>query len=279
MRSPVDLPFYHSETPSAVGRITWAGPYVNSPGQPLGTVNTYAFVYVTRGVCEYSDSTGKCCRLTPGDMVIRFPGFKQGYHPLPGQTWDERYIRCDGPLLEMWHKATLISTADPIWRLLPVKYWVERMIAVVGDTATPDHDEILAQMGRLQVFFADMRLAKRSSTGYPEDRRWLHMAKELLDPAVSHERSDLDEVAAAVGMDYHSFRRRFTRLADIAPTQYRLQAQIGYARALIMARGPTIGNKELADLCGFYDECHFSRQFKRITGMTPSQYRLHCSSQ
>lgn len=32
--------------------------------------------------------------------------------------------------------------------------------------------------------------------------------------------------------------------------------------------------RSLADFCGYENELHFMRQFKKFVGMTPSQYRL-----
>ena len=31
--------------------------------------------------------------------------------------------------------------------------------------------------------------------------------------------------------------------------------------------------KEIAYNLGFYDECHFSKQFKKFTGTSPAEYR------
>ena len=72
---------------------------------------------------------------------------------------------------------------------------------------------------------------------------------------------------------YATFRRRFTQLAGIGPAQYRLQSQVNLASSIIMDQ-PHIGNKSLADRCGFSDEYHFSKQFKRIAGMSPRDYRI-----
>ncbi len=274
MRRPaVDFP-YHSETGCALGRISWSGPYVRSPGQPMSKDEFLHFVYVTRGVCEFEDENGTRL-LSPGDMMVILPGKRKRYQAPPGEEWDERYIKCDGPLTVMWQKEGLITPDDIIWHLQPVEYWVDRMIDVIGDVAAPDPDESLAQLGRLQALLADMRLARRLGSAYADDRVWLRQARKLLEASESRNRPDLQMVADELGCGYHSFRRRFTQLAGIGPAQYRLRSQIGLARAMMM-QSPTIGNKELAAKCGFADEFHFSRQFKRVAGLSPSEYRQQC---
>jgi AraC-like DNA-binding protein len=232
------------------------------------------FVYVTRGVCEYEDDAGRR-RLGPGDMMVLPPGLRHRYGAPSGKEWDERYITCDGPLIDMWQREELVKRDDVIWRLLPVEYWVNRMINVIGDVIAPGPDESLAQLGRLQALLADMRLARRAGTVHEDDRSWLHQARMLLEAREGQARTELESAAVAMNCGYHTFRRRFTQLAGIGPAQYRLQSQINLAQAL-MVQHPSIGNKELADRCGFADEYHFSKQFKHVTEMAPSAFRDQC---
>src|SRR5206468_1006015 len=145
----IKFPF-QCETGCALGRISWSGPYRNSPGQALRLVRDVHFVYVTRGVCDFEDASG-IRRLGAGDMMVLVPNRRYGYRAPPGAEWDEHYIRCDGPLVDAWLAKGLIAASDPVWKLLPVDYWVERMVQVLGDAITPDPDESLAQLGRLQV--------------------------------------------------------------------------------------------------------------------------------
>ncbi|MBP3706827.1 MAG: AraC family transcriptional regulator, partial [Clostridia bacterium] len=39
---------------------------------------------------------------------------------------------------------------------------------------------------------------------------------------------------------------------------------------------PHITSKEVAYNLGFYDEYHFSKQFKKVTGYSPSNYKNNC---
>jgi len=271
-RLAVDYP-YHSEKGCSLGKITWSGPHIRSPGQPVDRRNELRFVYVTRGICICEDEAGKTRKLTAGDMMVIVPFCGFGYRPAPGEQWDEHYIVSSGPLVETWQRDALVSAEDPVWRLLPVGYWVNRMIAVIGDVVAPDPDESLAQLGRLQVMLADMRQARRSAAAYPDERLWLNNARKLLEAREGQPRPCLALAADAMDCGYATFRRRFTQLAGIGPAQYRLQSQVHLARAMIMEH-PLVGNKELASRCGFSDEYHFSKQFKLVVGLSPKAYRV-----
>jgi len=274
-RPAVDYP-YHCETGCALGRITWSGPYVRSPGFVMEDVTALALVYVCRGVCEYVDESGGKRRLKPGHLMMILPGTRGRYGAPPGEEWDEHYITCDGLLPQLWQRQGLVSADDRFWRLLPVDYWVGRMIDVIGGIDSPTPEESLAQLGRLQVLLADMRAARRSETHYPEDQLWLARARKLLEVGEGQARPDLHAAARLLGCDYASFRRRFTQLAGMAPARYRLQSQISLARSLIV-RNSMISNKELASACGFADEYHFSKQFKHIARISPREYRRQCT--
>jgi AraC-like DNA-binding protein len=169
----------------------------------------------------------------------------------------------------------IVSLTDTIWRVLPVDYWDGRMIDVIGDNFVPSPDESLAQLGRLQTLLGDMRMARRSGGTHADEQAWLHQARKLLDSRLTESRPDLYAAAAAMGCGYHTFRRRFVQLAGIGPAQYRLHSQINLAQAL-MIQHPSLSNKELAERCGFGDEFHFSKQFKRVTQLSPRQFREKC---
>ena len=80
--------------------------------------------------------------------------------------------------------------------------------------------------------------------------------------------SDLAEQAALSESQLH---REFARRFGITPNQYIREVRIGIARHLLETEDLSMA--QVAGQCGFYDQSHFSRQFKTSTGLTPLQYR------
>lgn len=67
------------------------------------------------------------------------------------------------------------------------------------------------------------------------------------------------------------FRRIFKSAYGTSVVKYLNSLRVEHAKAMIASRKYTIG--EIAELSGFSDEKYFSRVFKQITGLPPSEYR------
>ncbi len=79
------------------------------------------------------------------------------------------------------------------------------------------------------------------------------------------------EVAASLGISRGRCTHIFTKLYGQAPRQYVSRLILNEAKHLLIHSTLTIEN--LAEQLGFQSASHFSRQFRRWTGMPPSAYR------
>jgi AraC family transcriptional regulator len=75
----------------------------------------------------------------------------------------------------------------------------------------------------------------------------------------------------AVGVHPVHLVRVFRKFQHCTVGEYIRQLRIDYARErMLSSNDPLI---EIALSSGFADHTHFSRSFKRVTGMTPSEFR------
>ena len=79
--------------------------------------------------------------------------------------------------------------------------------------------------------------------------------------------SHLGEIVS--GSPFH-IARTFTREVGLPPHGYLESVRIGKARELLAAGIPVV---DVALAVGYADQSHFSNRFRRITGVTPGQYR------
>jgi AraC family transcriptional regulator len=89
----------------------------------------------------------------------------------------------------------------------------------------------------------------------------------------AHLASDLGlaEMAGQVNLSPHYFSLLFKHTLGVSPHGYVLQERIREAQRQLAAGRMDIS--ELALHLGFSDQSHFSRAFRRLTGMTPQRYR------
>lgn len=80
-----------------------------------------------------------------------------------------------------------------------------------------------------------------------------------------------DEVSRAAGMSYSSAGRLFSQVEGRTIENYFLALRIERVKELIRYERLTLS--EIALRTGFSSVAHLSRQFKQMTGMTPSQFR------
>jgi AraC family transcriptional regulator len=100
--------------------------------------------------------------------------------------------------------------------------------------------------------------------------RWLRQAKDMLHDQFS-ENLTLEAIAEAVRVHPVYLARAWRKYFHCTVGQYLRQLRIESAcREIALSDTPLA---EVAAAAGFYDQSHFSRTFKRITGLTPAEYR------
>lgn len=79
------------------------------------------------------------------------------------------------------------------------------------------------------------------------------------------------ELSAKLGLSVSQFGRQFKRRFGTTPLKYLIQVRIKSACELLTTTDLPISRIALET--GFYDQSHFTHQFQRLKGMTPSRYR------
>lgn len=125
-------------------------------------------------------------------------------------------------------------------------------------------------------FAAVVEQALSYSEFVPAEIKWsnaaltqsLNRARDFLEENFQ-ETVTLDRLTGACGLSRFHLVRSFTRQFGIAPHAYLIHVRIMRAAALLRAG---MSCAEVAPSCGFADQSHFTRHFKRIMGVNPSQY-------
>lgn len=99
----------------------------------------------------------------------------------------------------------------------------------------------------------------------------------LLKPALDKMDTDycsadlsVEELSRLCGISVAYFRRLFTAQFGISPKEYLIRRRMARAEKLLSGRQFSVG--EVAQLCGYGEPCHFSREFKKHFGVSPQSY-------
>lgn len=84
------------------------------------------------------------------------------------------------------------------------------------------------------------------------------------------------DLAAAAGCSEAQLERRMKKVFGLTATQYVLRVRVDRARVLLLATTTPLA--AIAAEVGFYDQASFTRQFARLTGQTPAQFRSRSRS-
>ncbi|TMV46950.1 AraC family transcriptional regulator [Paenibacillus mesophilus] len=127
-------------------------------------------------------------------------------------------------------------------------------------------------------------LAEHRTRSAPESRKPRLSVASLLETDTAHaieERlrcmaaADTDESIARIAHDLHlsrsQFTKLFTKVYGIPPRQYVSELVVNRAKRLLVTTNRSI--EAIAMELGFHSVSHFSRQFRRWTGVSPMQYR------
>ena len=121
----------------------------------------------------------------------------------------------------------------------------------------------LAQFAKLH---ADSPARERAAG---DERGVVRLVRDYLE---GHYRSNvsLEEIVALSGLSAYHLIRVFRQQVGLPPHAYLQQVRVNKARRLLRKGRSII---DVALMTGFTDQSHFTRHFKKMTGVTPGQYQ------
>ncbi len=100
----------------------------------------------------------------------------------------------------------------------------------------------------------------------------LRPAVDYINREFTKDNIPISALADLCGMSEVSFRSIFIKTYGITPIKHINALKIERAKELLAAEDHSV--TKVAELSGFHDECYFSREFKKHTGMTPTEFRI-----
>ncbi len=218
------------------------------------------------GVNEYSNGT---CYFPAGDIVVMNPDMAHTGSSLGGKPLSYRmfYIDCQTFEYILPDQRVQPYFPDPS---IHDNLWAGKLKYL--HKLFEDRSTSLLEKQTKFVEILSSFAAKFSKPGVSheigKESRAVRIIKQLLEEHYQEDVS-IDDLVAITGLNRHYLIRAFKKAVGIPPHAYLNQIRVRHSKELLRSGKPIADTA--ADL-GFADQSHFTRHFKRITGVTPNKY-------
>ncbi len=216
---------------------------------------------------------GRQIQLEPGLLTLSPANHVSSYHlPQPGHHWCIHFLPLParGRLARLplvlgldRERASINEQFREIARLHALSFRRGSAGRIAAAAASASLQALLLRLAMLP----DARHQATVERGADDAiERVVAIINEALDHSL-----EIPELAAAVGLSQNYLARCFRRQFGVTMPRYILQRRIDVARQLL--RSTDLQVKAVAARVGMPDPQHFNKQFRHLTGLSPTLYR------
>jgi AraC-like DNA-binding protein len=180
------------------------------------------------------------------------------------ESWHHRYAAFTGPLVTRWITDGLFPVnPQPAPDGFDAAGEFDQLLTAIQATGRWGTLRAINQLERILIALAEHRSQPAATEPWLEG-----VIEQLSKPGFDHDYAGLAEDA---GMALSTLRRRFREATGTALHHYALQCRIAEARRRLAEGDDPI--KTISNDLGYSDVFFFTRQFRKLTGLTPAAFR------
>ncbi|MBQ1186359.1 MAG: helix-turn-helix transcriptional regulator [Clostridia bacterium] len=236
--------------------------YFNSQSKaPSAKTRIYnALLYIVNAERLYSFENGKELTVKNGDIIL-IP--KDIHYTVSSKEIREGYsiqFACSDEIVEPFVFRPKNSSAFLEAFKASVLTWKNKSIGYEMRCKAELYNIICNMQSEFELTY----ISKSTQTRLKPAIEYIH--KEYTNDNIS-----IPYLASLCDMSEVLFRRNFKNAMGLSPLRYINHLKITRAKELLSVGMCSVS--EAASLSGFHDECYFSREFKKNTGISPIEYK------
>lgn len=257
--------------------VLFAGESQTNPLHRIGpkVVDYYLLHHVLSGKGIFR--TGEFeAEMSAGDSFLIHPGQLFHYIADEEEPWRYRWVAFAGS-----PSAALIAEAGmgptkPIVRSGTYRAPGDRCRSIYEAFRERGGSASLAATGHLYLLFASLREA--AAEGKNDALRPDSHSEELVRQAIGYlstqyaEPISIEGMAESLGYNRAYLSRLFKQRTGVSPVAFLAKQRVDHGRRLLRER-PELTVEQIASSVGFQDALYFSKQFRRLYGQSPTDYR------
>lgn len=257
--------------------VLFTGSSQTKPGHKPGpkVVDYYLLHYIQSGCGTYT-CQGHTYQLGQGDSFLIEPGKLISYVADEAEPWHYRWLAFEGSQAAQLLESIGLSSQQPI-----VHTGGKRHIAVIYHQVQAAFQARVPHAGLKAVGYLHLLLAEYAQALQPKQQNDLHLTgsgEQIAQQALHYLSSQYAEpitielMAETLGYNRAYLSTLFKKHTGLTPVTFLLRLRIDKARLLLRER-KELTVEQIASSVGFQDPLYFSKQFKRLYGMSPTDYR------
>lgn len=231
----------------------------------------YALVYVMEGEGSYQVEGGIKERLEPGCCFQRRPDELHHLQLDAGMPKTMCFMAVPGPFYQGLLQSGLLVTDSVVLNPGVSEYWPQLLKKVFQSLqAAADHVRPESLQLALDYIMQIHQVSGVSLERFSSGETVLNQARRLLSLDLELNVS-IPELLAPIKMSYSRLRQIFKAQTGQSAQAFRHQQRMRQAGRLIQETSCSF--KEIAEIMHFPDSQSFSRSFKKVMGVTPTEFR------
>ena len=203
-------------------------------------------------------------------MFLLFPGEWHTYQPDTRTGWHEYWIGFDGRIIDDWMRSGFFTKESPVFNvgLNEELITLYKRAIIIADAQEANYQQALSGIVCNLVSMA-LYLSRNKDFKSSNIAEQINSAKIAVHENIST--ITPEELARLACMSYSKFRKMFKEYTGFAPAHYIQEVRMNMAKEMLTNTFKSI--KEIAFELGFDNKDYFFTVFKKVTGITPVNYR------
>ena len=253
--------YYSSNQGFSIIRVGYDDFSFVKPANEFRTQNFYTWHFVISGSGTL-EIYGNKYSIKSGEMFFIPPDIPMRYYPTKGDPWEYVWFSFKGDLIEHYSELAGFSSQKPTCEsrnFEKIKKSLKKLLDLLID----------AEGGYFSVLSSFYEIMEISTVQSPITG--IKYVKKLLDENFATPNFCIEQVCHDVGISHAHMLRLFKEAYGVTLIKYITQKRIELACELL--RTTQLSVSSIAYSCGFSDEIHFMKTFKKILGMSALQYK------
>ncbi len=215
--------------------------------------------------------------LGPKDGFIIPPHTENNYYPLAKNPWSYRWIGFKGSKCqELFQQCGLLTPTGQGIENFTYRYNdVNRINAYFKNVFDfSDGQKPYAALGESYHLLNALMEQHQEELRHQvtDSEKYVHQAVDIIDQQFSDPLFTIDTLASTIQLERSYLYRLFKQYLNLSPKNYLIQQRMKKSAELLRKSSYSI--EEIAYIIGLNNPSHYSRQFSKYKGLSPSRYRL-----